>query len=148
MPRLAVNHSNEILNPSTFSTPPSPTAPNLLGSSGAATIEATFTVPVGRVQALIALSGGVDTLEVFDAGGNSLGSAGGDDVEVSLSSGTPIARFVARATSGTTPAIDNLEFDGGPGTIGTVYCAPGVPNRDAVGGTATANITSAVSIAF
>jgi hypothetical protein len=49
-------------------------------------------------------------------------------VEVSLSSTTPIARFVIRATVGSGPAIDNLEFDAVGGGIGMVYCTPAVPN--------------------
>ena len=77
---------------------------------------------------------GSDELEIFDAGGNSLGSAVGDDVDVELFSATPIASFEIRANTSTTPAIDNLEFDGGPGTIGTVYCAPGVANSTGASG--------------
>jgi len=134
IPNPSLDQKNEVLNASSFTTPPSHTPLNLLASSGTLTIEATFTVPVSRVKALIGISGGADELEIFDAGGNSLGSAVGDDVDVELTSATPIASFVIRASVGSTPAIDNLEFDGGPGTIGTVYCAPAVVNSTGASG--------------
>jgi len=127
-PDPAVDNMNEILDAASFSTPPSHTPLNLLASSGTLTIEAEFTVPVSRVGALIGISGGADELEIFDAAGNSLGSIVGDDEDVSLSSATPIARFVIRAASSTTPAVDNVEFDAGVGTLGTPYCGPAVPN--------------------
>ncbi|MBX3377739.1 MAG: hypothetical protein KF678_12135 [Phycisphaeraceae bacterium] len=106
-----VENKNEILNNSSFVVPAGSTAPNLLASSGTLTIEAQFTVPVFRVGAIIGISGGSDRLEIFDAGGVSLGSIVGDDVEVSLSSTTPIARFVVSTFTGTTPTIDNLVFE-------------------------------------
>ena len=37
-------------------------------------------------------------------------------------------------SSGSTPAIDNLEFDAGSTTIGTIYCAPAVVNSTGVSG--------------
>jgi hypothetical protein len=44
---------------------------------GTLPIEGRFTVPVFRVEALIGISGGADTLEIFDAMGNSLGAMQG-----------------------------------------------------------------------
>lgn len=108
-----VEDKNEILNNNSFTNPAGSTEPNLMGSQGTITIEARFTVPVFRVGALIGVSGGTDRLEIFDSGGNSLGSMVGDDVVVSLASTTPIARFVISVASGTTVAIDNLSFDRG-----------------------------------
>ena len=108
-----VNDKNEILDNATFTVPPTVSEPNLLASSGTATIEGRFIVPVFEVGAIIGISGGSDRLEIFDAAGASLGSVVGDDTFVSLSSTTPIARFVVSIASGTTPAIDNLTITTG-----------------------------------
>ena len=108
-----VNDRNEILNNDTFVNPAGSTEPNLMGAVGTGTVEATFTVPVFQVGALIGISGGSDRLEIFDSGGASLGSIVGDDVVVTLSSTTPIARFVISVASGSTVAIDNLTFTRG-----------------------------------
>jgi hypothetical protein len=145
IPNPALNNMNEVLNASSFTTPPSHTPLNIFASSGTLEIEASFTVPVSRVKALIGISGGIDELEIYDAGGNSLGSGVGDDVDVELTSATPIARFVVRLSTGTTPTIDNLEFDAGPGTIGTVYCAPAVANSTGVPGELVATGSTVVA---
>lgn len=50
VPNPSLDDMNEVLNSSSFTTPPSHTPPNLLASSGMSTIEAVFTVPVSRVQ--------------------------------------------------------------------------------------------------
>jgi hypothetical protein len=106
------NDRNEILNNASFVTPPSATDPNLLASSGTRTIEFRFLTNVHSVAALIGISGGTDRMTIFDAGGVSLGTAVGDDVEVVLTSPTAIARVVVAAETGTTPTIDNLRFEG------------------------------------
>ncbi len=106
------NDRNEILNNDTFANPPTSTEPNLFASSGALTIEFTFTIPVHSVTALIGISGGSDRMTIFNAAGASLGSAVGDDADVTLTSPTPIARVVISPETGTTPAIDNLRFEG------------------------------------
>jgi len=136
-PNPGLNNQNEVLLSSSFTTPPTHTLPNLFASSGTLLIEATFTVPVARVRALVGISGGADTLTIFDAGGAVLGSMQGDDVEVELTSATPIARMSVTATVGTTPAIDNLEFDIS-GSLGTVYCAPAVANSTGASATIAA----------
>ena len=110
-PNPGTNDKNEILNSSSFTTPPGHTPPNLLGSAGAATITGSFSHPVYTVSALIGISGGSDEMEIYDAAGASLGSMVGDDVVVTLTSVTPIASFEIRPIASTTPAIDNLEFD-------------------------------------
>jgi hypothetical protein len=122
VPNPPLNGANEVLNGSTFTTPAGHTPPNLLAGETLNVIRADFTVPVSRVSALIGISGGSDLLEIFDAGGASLGSLVGDDVVVSISSATNIASFEIRTFSGTTPAIDNLEFDIGGTPPPTVYC--------------------------
>lgn len=129
LPNPPTNDANEILNASTFSTPAGHTPPNLFGSSGALQIEARFTVPVTRVAALIGISGGAELLEIFDAGGALLGSGVGDDTVVSLSSATPIAALRIRTSSGTTPAIDNLEFDVAAPSTPLVYCTAGTTSN-------------------
>jgi hypothetical protein len=111
-----VNDRNEILNNDTFTNPPGSTEPNLLAASGTLAIEARFIIPVFEVGAIIGVSGGSDRLEIFDAGGASLGSIIGDDVFVSLTSTTPIARFTIVAATGSTAAIDNLTFVTGTST--------------------------------
>ena len=103
--------ANEILNNSTFTVPGGATSPNLLASQGRLAIEGFFTAPVFSVGALIGISGGSDRLSIFDAGGNQLDSIVGDDVFVSLTSLTAIARFTVVAETGATPAIDNLSFE-------------------------------------
>ncbi len=97
-PNPGIQNQNEVLIATSFATPATHTPPNLFASSGTLPIEATFTVPVSRVKALVGISGGADTLTIFDAAGNVLGSQQGDDVEVQLSSATPIARMVVTAT--------------------------------------------------
>jgi hypothetical protein len=109
-PSPATNDKNEILNRSSFTFPPSSSAPNIFASSGTLTIEGRFTVAVSEVGALLGISGGSDRLEIFDANDVSLGSVVGDDTFQTLQSATPIARFVVSVASGTTPAIDNLTF--------------------------------------
>ena len=121
-PDPPVNDRNEILNNASFATPPSASDPNLFASSGLGTIEGRFTVPVFEVGAIIGISGGSDSLEIFDAANNSLGVIVGDDTFVSLTSSTPIDRFVIVAASGTTAAIDNLTFVTGGGTTCYANC--------------------------
>ncbi len=137
-PNPPIQNQNEVLIATSFTTPPTYTAPNIFASSGTLPIEATFSVPVRRVRALVGISGGADTLEIYDAAGALLGSMEGDDVEVELSSTTPIVRFVVRATVGTTPAIDNLEYEV-VGSLGTVYCSPAVPNSTGASATIAAS---------
>ena len=103
--------ANEILNSSTFTVPAAATSPNLLASLGSRIIEGFFSVPVYSVGALIGISAGQDTLNIYDASNNLISSILGDDVFVSLSSATPISRFTVVATNSDTPAIDNLTFD-------------------------------------
>lgn len=107
----AINNRNEILNYSTFAAPPGATFENLLASEGNLAIEAFFTVPVYSVGALIGISAGTDLLSIFDADDNLLDSILGDDVFVSLSSTTAIARFTVTTFADITPAIDNLTFE-------------------------------------
>ncbi len=143
VPNPPVDNSNEVLDAASFNTPPEHTAPNILAASGSSTIEAEFTVPVFQVSALVGISGGTDEMEIFDAGGVSLGSIIGDDAVVTLNSTTPIARVVFRAATSTTPAIDNLTFDG-PGTVGTTFCEPANPNSTGQPTVLTANMNSGV----
>ena len=121
-PNPPQNGANEVLDAATFTTPAGHTPPNLLAGESLNIIRASFSVPVSRVSALIGISGGSDQLEIFDAGGASLGAQVGDDVVVSLSSATNIASFEIRTFSGTTPAIDNLEFDVAGTPPPAVYC--------------------------
>ena len=127
IPNPPSNDFNEVLDAASFSTPPEHTMPNILAASGTNTIEAEFTVPVFRVSALIGISGGADEMEIFDANGASLGTVIGDDEVVTLMSTTPIARVLVRPSGSTTPAIDNLEFEGS-GTVGTPFCDPANAN--------------------
>jgi len=125
-PNPAINDKNEILDAATFSTPAGHTPPNILACSGAATITASFSHAVFSVSALIGISGGSDEMEIYDAAGNSLGVQVGDDVVVTLTSSTPIARFEIRPFASTTPAIDNLEFDA-PASGPSLAIAAGAP---------------------
>jgi hypothetical protein len=108
-----VNDRNEILDNNTFTNPPGSTEPNLFAASGLLVIDLTFTVNVTSVSALIGISGGSDRMTIYDATNNVLGSAVGDDVVVTLASAMPIVRVTIVAETGTTAAIDNLEFSGG-----------------------------------
>lgn len=128
LPNPPLNDANEILLINGFATPPTITAPNLLGNRENDLVLGEFSVPVYRVSALIGISSSVGEMEIFDANGASLGLMQGDDVEVSLSSATPIARFEVRPAPGTTGwvAIDNLEFD--VDTVGATFCDPANPN--------------------
>ncbi|MEZ6232662.1 MAG: GC-type dockerin domain-anchored protein [Phycisphaerales bacterium] len=129
----AVNDKNEVLLGTSFSTPPAWTPPNLLASSGSATIEFMFTHDVFEVGAIIGISGGIDQMTAYDAGNSILGQVAGDDVFVFVNSGTtPIARVVIEPVGSTTPAIDNLTFEFAGGTPScqpdlTTGAIPGVP---------------------
>lgn len=116
-PDPPVNDKNEILDAATFTTPPEHTPPNILASSGSATIEGHFTIPVTEIRALIGISGGSDQLTIYDANNNVLGQIVGDDKTVELKSATPIARFVISPVASTTPAIDNLYFVPEPASL-------------------------------
>ena len=105
-----IDDKNEILNSSSFSTPPSHTRPNIFASAGTQIMEGNFLGDVFEVTALVGISGGADQLEAYDANGALLDSRAGDDVDVTVRSATPIARIIIRAVSGTTPTIDNLRF--------------------------------------
>ena len=124
-PLVPIDDRNEILDAASFTTPPSHTPPNLLGSAGSEIIEFRFTVAVSSVTALIGISGGSDVMEIYDSGGASLGARVGDDVEVTLSSTSPIARVEIRPFASTTPAIDNLIFESSGLTLSTVDSCPG-----------------------
>lgn len=139
-PNPPVDDSNEILESGSFNTPPSHTPPNLLASSASAVIEATFSVPVTSVTALIGISGGADEMEIFDAAGISLGSAIGDDEDVTLTSTTLIARMVVRPSGSTTPAIDNLTFEGSGFALTATGSCPGSMTFSVSGETAGGQI--------
>ncbi len=134
IPNPPIDDYNEILDAASFATPPGHTPPNILAAVGATgTIEAEFTGPVFSVSALIGISGGSDEMEIFDAANNSLGTLVGDDVVVTLTSVTPIARFIIRPFNSTTPAVDNLTFDSiGGGSVGTPFCSPANSNSTGV----------------
>ncbi len=144
LPNPPVNDANEILKIDTFATPPTITAPNLLGNRETGLVVGEFLVPVLRVSALLGISSSVGELEIFDTNGNSLGLIQGDDVEVSLSSATPIARFEVRPAPGTAQwvAIDNLEFD--VDTVGSTFCDPANPNSTGQPTQLSANLGSGV----
>jgi hypothetical protein len=110
-------NANEVLNNSSFTVPGGATNPNLLASADFLAIEGFFTGPVFSVGALIGISGGSDRLSIFDAAGNLLASVVGDDVFVSLTSASPIARFTVTAATESTPAIDNLTFEVGAAQV-------------------------------
>jgi len=112
VPNPPINDMNEVLDAATFSTPPAHTAPNILASAGSAAIEAEFLIPVVRVEALIGISGGSDILEAYDANGILLDSQLGDDEVVTIETTRPIARIRVIPNASTTPAIDNLTFEG------------------------------------
>ena len=125
------DNMNEILNSSSFTTPPAHTPPNLLASSGTLDIEFQFTFDVFEVEALIGISGGSDEMKAYDAMGVLIDSVVGDDVAVSITSVVPIHTVVISAYGGsTTPAIDNLTFADIP--------APGVISLLALAGLAGA----------
>jgi len=145
-PNPATNDMNEVLDAASFTTPAGHTPPNLFASSGTLMIRGSFTVPVSRVGALIGISGGSDELQIFDAGGASLGTIVGDDAFVFLTSTTPIASFAIRAFTSTTPAIDNLEFDIAAPTGPTNYCTAGTTTNlctPAISATAQPSVTFA-----
>ena len=143
-PTPSINDQNEILNASTFTIPPGHTAPNLLGSLFFAPISGAFSHPVHTISALVGFTGAVE-MEIYDAGGASLGTLIGNSTVLSLTSATPIASFEFRASGfGFGVAIDNLEFDALP-TGPTLSIAAGTP-----GGSMTfdfANFTASGQIA-
>jgi len=117
----AVGDRNEIVNNTTFGVPAFQTAPNLLGSLGAADIGFGFTRPIYRVGALLGISGGSDRMIAFNAANVQIGSIVGDDTFEFIATVQPIARVLIEPFGGsTTPTIDNLTFtgalvaDGGP----------------------------------
>ncbi len=118
-PDPPVEDKNEILSNDSFGgTLPAESEPNLLTTRASAggIIEAEFTIPVFEVGALVGLEGGTpgNTLTIFDALDNPLGSVFGINEFVSISSVVPIARFTV---TDTVPAIDNLTFTVGSGVV-------------------------------
>ena len=125
LPSTTVQDKNEILANDTFTMPPGTTEPNLLASSGALTIDGEVTTPVSSVGVLV--TAGPDQLEIFSAGGTSLGSISGSNTFLSLGSATPVARFRVTAVAGSiTPGIDNLTFVFVPEPSALVLAAVGL----------------------
>lgn len=110
------NDANEILEAVSFSPPGTHSPFHLLAADSGLVLGGTFQVPVYEVSALVGISSnganGADILEIFDAGGGSLGTVQGSETTVSISSAVPIARFEIRDSGVVSDvvAIDNFSF--------------------------------------